>query len=308
MGNAESQVYGDGFEEADDTYNEYEQEPVNFGDEEGSVGVSILTEPAGVGDGSIVSGFDDFQDFNSLGVLFQLIPYYGQQKHSTDSTVRSALSGLSIDDIDSRDEAGNTLLLLACQYMCEDLVRIILHKGANPNASNQDGACGLHFSCYKETASKTVTKLLLLNGANPDALERGYGCSPLHYAAAAGDLSLCEMLVKFGASSDVSTICHDSLHYYHRTILNFLFQFWVYRICRSKTTTKVLQRITLVKENVVSICSRCTPTPLTQPWRLVLQLLRIVLVLATPVVRGTMALGWIVEAQLWAQMGLPQFQ
>jgi len=143
----------------------------------------------------------DPEDDNSspVEILLQFIPYYGQGDPSNDSIVRATLNGLSIDDIDSKDEYGNTLLLLACQYHCEDLVRIMLSKGADPNAINSSGACGLHFACYKESASLTIARALLQNGANPEVCELTYGCTPLHYSAGNGDAEFCKLLLSHGA-------------------------------------------------------------------------------------------------------------
>jgi hypothetical protein len=124
------------------------------------------------------------------------------------------LSGLSVEDIDSKDEYGNTLLLLACQYRCEDLVRIMLNKGADPNALNLSGACGLHFACYRESASYNVTKILLQNGANPDVAESTFGCTPLHYCAGAGDIEFCKLLLAYGAQI-------DAYDYYNYTCVDY---------------------------------------------------------------------------------------
>jgi hypothetical protein len=147
---------------------------------------------------------DQETDINPLDILFQFIPYYGQGDPSNDSIVRSTLSGLAVEDIDNKDEYGNTLLLVACQYRCEDLARIILNKGADPNSLNTSGACSLHFTCYRESASRALAKVLLQNGANPEVAEYTYGCTPLHYCAGTGDVDFCKMLISYGAS--VSTV------------------------------------------------------------------------------------------------------
>eukprot|EP01038_Epipyxis_sp_PR26KG_P009321 gene9321-12558_t len=148
------------------------------------------------------AGSDVVDDESPVDILLQFIPYYGQGDPANDSIVRSTLSVLSVEDIDSKDEYGNTLLLLACQYRCEDLVRIMLNKGANPNAVNQSGACCLHFACYQESASYQITKILLQNGANPDVAESTYGCTPLHYCAGTGDIEFCKLLLSYGAQID----------------------------------------------------------------------------------------------------------
>ena len=141
----------------------------------------------------------DVDTDDAIEILFQFIPFYGQGDASTDSIVRSTLSDLPVEDIDRRDPYGNTLLLAACQYSCEALVRIMLNKGADPNSLNSSGASCLHFACYKESMSKSIAKSLLQNGANPEICETTYGCTPLHYAAGTGDLDFCKMLLSYGA-------------------------------------------------------------------------------------------------------------
>ncbi len=162
--------------------------------------------------GSVEGGDDD--DDSPVDILLQFIPYYGQGDPSNDSIVRATLSGLSIDDIDSKDEYGNTLLLLACQYKCDDLVRIMLGKGADPNAINSSGACCLHFACYRESASFNSARLLLQNGANPEVSELTYGCTPLHYCAGTGQLDLIKLLLSHGA--EVGT-----MDYYNYTCADY---------------------------------------------------------------------------------------
>jgi len=149
------------------------------------------------------SGLDtveDEEEVDAIDILFQFIPYYGQGDTTTDSMVRSTLSALTVDDIDQKDSYGNSLLLLACQNSLEDLVRIMISKGADPNAADSTGATCLHFPCYKETKNKNIAKLLLQNGANPEVCENSYGCTPLHYAAGTGDVEFCKMLLNYGAN------------------------------------------------------------------------------------------------------------
>ncbi len=162
---------------------------------------------------SDASGSGD-DDLEPVEVLLQFIPFYGQGDPGNDSIVRSTLSNLSVEDIDSKDEYGNTLLLLACQYRCEDLVRIMLNKGADPNALNSSGACGLHFACYRESASIAIAKVLLKNGANPDVAETTYGCTPLHYCAGNGDLEFCKLLLSYGAQL-------NSIDYYNYSCVDY---------------------------------------------------------------------------------------
>lgn len=162
------------------------------------------------------SGADDHSEgsVEPVDVLLQFIPYYGQGDPANDSIVRSTLSALSVEDIDSQDEYGNTLLLLACQYRCEDLVRIMLNKGADANAVNSSGACCLHFACYRESASIGVAKILLKSGADPDVAESTFGCTPLHYCAGTGDIDFCKLLLSYGAQI-------GALDYYNYTCVDY---------------------------------------------------------------------------------------
>ena len=160
-------------------------------------------------EGTIVEEDDD-----AMEVLLEFIPYYGKDDPSNDALVRATLSNLSIDQIDTKDEEGNTLLLLACQYGCEDLVRMMLNKGADPNSLNAHGVGCLHFACYRESASKAIAKSLLQHGAHPEIQETTYGCTPLHYCAGNGDISFCKLLITHGAQPDT----HD---YYNYTCVDY---------------------------------------------------------------------------------------
>jgi len=157
---------------------------------------------------------EEDDDAQPVDILLQFIPYYGQGDPSNDSIVRATLSGLSVDDIDSKDAYGNTLLLLACQYRCEDLVRIMLGKGADPNAINSSGACCLHFACYKESSSFNSARTLLQNGANPEVAELTYGCTPLHYCAGTGEIEFCKLLLSHGAMI-------NTMDYYNYTCVDY---------------------------------------------------------------------------------------
>jgi hypothetical protein len=181
-------------------------------------GISMKSKKlSGLGSTSAGGGGTDVDDEDgedAIDILFQLIPYHGQSQSdavsasdhhssitSNEAIFHSALSAAPVEEIDRRDSFGNTLLLCSCQYALESVVRILLNKGADPNATNSAGVSCLHFSCYKDSLSSLITQLLLQNGANPDVQELTYGCTPLHYAASSGEGELCRILISYGAEA-----------------------------------------------------------------------------------------------------------
>jgi trimeric autotransporter adhesin len=134
-------------------------------------------------------------------LLFDFIPYYGKGDFSTDASVRDMLQAASESDLCTvEEEGGNTLLLWAAMYGASELVSAILERQcADVNAVNTAGAAALHYACYGDTLDEESAVALLDAGAKPDAIERTHGCTPLHYAAGSGALSLCRTLIAAGA-------------------------------------------------------------------------------------------------------------
>lgn len=54
-----------------------------------------------------------------MRTLFGLIPFYGGEDSPMDQMVKSTLATVGSNNIDVRDQEGNTLLILACQHSCE---------------------------------------------------------------------------------------------------------------------------------------------------------------------------------------------
>lgn len=79
----------------------------------------------------------------------------------------------------------------------------ILSKGADPAAVNGVGISALHYTCFADSMSVESAEALLWGGAKPSVAESTYGCTPLHYAASAGDAELCALLVEHGAEPQV---------------------------------------------------------------------------------------------------------
>ena len=92
--------------------------------------------------------------------------------------MRSILSAADAAELVGRDAYGNTLLILACQYRLKALVPLILARGGGAidvDATNAEGACALHFACYKDSVCTETAMLLLERGAAPERVENTYG-------------------------------------------------------------------------------------------------------------------------------------
>ena len=141
----------------------------------------------------------DEEDRQLLELLQEYFGFYGTGDEYSDQIVRETLDKLGPDALNLPDEYGNTILLLAAQYGAFDLVPKLLNKGVDINIRNKDGACPLHFCCYTDTFSPESAQLLIEGGAVAEVVESSYGCTPLHWAASAGDTPLCKLLCNAGA-------------------------------------------------------------------------------------------------------------
>lgn len=98
--------------------------------------------------------------------------------NSFQTQVRSILSAADAEELVGRDDYGNTLLILACQYRHKALVPIILARSGGAldlDAVNSEGACALHFACYKDSVCAEIAFLLLDRGAKPEVVENTHG-------------------------------------------------------------------------------------------------------------------------------------
>ncbi|CAB0034279.1 unnamed protein product [Trichogramma brassicae] len=111
-------------------------------------------------------------------------------------------------DVDARDEHYNTPLHWALSRCHNDLSRLLLEQGANPNATNSAGLNALHVICARhdesnaemakhvlEISRKKIRKLVRINVPN------SRGDAPLHFALknTNRDRSLIEVLLDNGA-------------------------------------------------------------------------------------------------------------
>jgi ankyrin repeat protein len=99
---------------------------------------------------------------------------------------------------------GFTPLHLAAFFGQPHAVRLLLERGADPEAvaANATAVTPLHSAAAAD--DREAARLLLVAGADPNARQRG-GYAPLHSAAAAGDGELAQLLLENGADPGLAS-------------------------------------------------------------------------------------------------------
>jgi ankyrin repeat protein len=104
-------------------------------------------------------------------------------------------------DVNSRDEEGSTLLMLAASVGNLGMVATLIASGANVNAQDERGWSALTravFNAEQNRGFADVAQALIEAGANVEAAI-SYGVRPLMLAAGYGETAVVEVLLKAGA-------------------------------------------------------------------------------------------------------------
>lgn len=108
-------------------------------------------------------------------------------------------------DVNAYAHDGFTALGLAAFFKRPDATSALLELGADPHlASKPAGFTPLHSAVADDagTVTKDVVRMLLDRGADPNA-QSASGGTPLHTAAFTGDLAVIQMLLAAGGSSHI---------------------------------------------------------------------------------------------------------
>jgi ankyrin repeat protein len=104
-------------------------------------------------------------------------------------------------DVNSRDNEGATLLMLACHAGNLPMVLALIGAGADVNASDERGWTPLMKAAYNAELDRgfvDVAQALIDSGANVEA-PISYGIRPLMLAAGYGETAVVETLLRSGA-------------------------------------------------------------------------------------------------------------
>jgi ankyrin repeat protein len=102
--------------------------------------------------------------------------------------------------------SGHTALHLAALYGRTDAVRLLLERGADPNAPTTTGRQATPLHCAALRGHLAAVRLLLAGGADVNVADRG-GETALHLACRSHDSSMQALLAEHGADSDRVSRC-----------------------------------------------------------------------------------------------------
>ncbi|KAI4498472.1 hypothetical protein M0802_006407 [Mischocyttarus mexicanus] len=104
-----------------------------------------------------------------------------------------------------------TCLLVACWVGHFEIVKILLEKNVNISCTDEDGRTPLHLAA--SAAFLRILEELLSFGADPCEWDFNKKCTPLHCAAAAGNVTCIKSLIKAKANVDAGFPGKTPLHY-----------------------------------------------------------------------------------------------
>jgi len=155
----------------------------------------------------------------------QLIFFYGNETYQ--NTLQSYWIRPMFRSRAQRAPA-TSLLEQAISREHADTIMNVIEHGVDINARNISGHAAIHLATA--TGNSDVVRLLLVNGADVNAVGTDSGRTSLHYAASLGHVDLCELLVRYGANTDAQTVkletpLHLAIANGHREVVAILLKY-----------------------------------------------------------------------------------
>ncbi|XP_071796931.1 uncharacterized protein [Asterias amurensis] len=102
-------------------------------------------------------------------------------------------------NVNIRDDSNWTPLHIAASVGQEDIVTVLVSKGAEVNSANSTGQTPLHYAASRDR--QKVAEILLEHGADTNIAER-VGATPMHRAASKGNLEIVKLLLNYNCRLD----------------------------------------------------------------------------------------------------------
>eukprot|EP01036_Dinobryon_divergens_P031629 gene31629-41062_t len=102
----------------------------------------------------------------------------------------------------NEDRSDCTALFVAAKNAHQDVMKLLLDRGANPNLPSKSGTTALHMT--SQESCHEVVALLLERGADPNLIEKRYGETALHWAAEQGHRDIIALLLERGANPNLT--------------------------------------------------------------------------------------------------------
>jgi ankyrin repeat protein len=141
--------------------------------------------------------FNHGLDLNALNLEFESLLHYATYQAS------EALVNLLINlgsQVEARNSAGETPLLVAARTVNLEALKCLLMNGANPKALDNMDRNALHLAITTSKIKRPrAVELLLSHGVDFQPCD-GRNMTPLHYAVTKGNSRLVNLLLKAGAN------------------------------------------------------------------------------------------------------------
>lgn len=172
---------------------------------------------------------------DSVVNVFRDTGIYEKQKSKADALVRAVVSndkGTVAEtlkkpvNVNSKDGLGNPLLQIAIQNGNEEITRLLIEAGANPDIQNRVGQTPLAFAA--RFGYDSLVNLFLERGADVNLTDTHYQLTPLIGAAISGNTDIGSKLLEHGAEIDhIETInqcsaLHWALFYGNNDFISML--------------------------------------------------------------------------------------
>ena len=136
-----------------------------------------------------------------------LIYYIRHPDKTKDINIENIIKGIS--NLNQRDSLGNLPLNEAVQFGNEDIVKLLLQYGADPNSRDSDGRNSLFLAegLFKRKEHRNIVNLLLEHGADPNCLDKNRNTPLMNNLFS---ISITESLLEHGADPNIRNFMDDT--------------------------------------------------------------------------------------------------